>query len=260
MTTKEKAEVRGESRVAAARDRFLRRRWRGRLGRWRGPLIAVGLVALAGGGGWLVFWSAALDVDGVSVEGTHLLTPAAVERAAAVPSGEPLARVDLDAVAARVERLPAVDFAEVTRDWPGTVRIVVTERRAVAVVQEAGVFEGLDAEGVLFRSYRSPPDGLPLVRSDDLSEAVSDDAEVRADALREVARVVQSLPPPVAGKVDHVELASLDSIELVLADGSLVRWGSADDSGLKADVLAALMSVPATTYDVSVPGLPTTTG
>jgi cell division protein FtsQ len=46
----------------------------------------------------------------------------------------------------------------------------------------------------------------------------------------------------------------------MLSDGSEVRWGSAEESGLKADVLATLMSVPATTYDVSVPGLPTTTG
>ena len=112
---------------------------------------------------------------------------------------------------------------------------------------------------MLFRGYRSAPPALPLIRSDDLAGAVSDDA-VRADALREVALVVESLPRAVAGKVDHVELASLDSIELVLADGSLVRWGSADESGLKADVLATLMSVPATTYDVSVPGLPTTSG
>ncbi len=140
------------------------------------------------------------------------------------------------------------------------MRVVVTERQAVAVVEEAGDYQGLDADGVLFRGYRSAPPALPLVRSDDLAGAVSDDDAVRADALQEVALVVESLPPAVAGKVDHVELASLDSIELVLADGSLVRWGSADESSLKADVLATLMSVPATTYDVSVPGLPTTSG
>ena len=99
----------GDSRIAAARDRFARRRWRGRLGRWRGLLAAVAVVGLVGAGGWLVLWSDVLDVDNVSVEGTRLLTPAAVEQAAAVAQGAPLARVDLDAVATRVESLPAVD-------------------------------------------------------------------------------------------------------------------------------------------------------
>ena len=126
------------------------------------------------------------------------------------------------------------------------------------MVEEGGSFRGLDGEGVLFRDYPSAPGGLPLVQSDDLDQASS--GESRTDALREVALVVESLPGSIAERVDHVELASLDSIALVLRDGSQVRWGSAEESGLKAEVLTALMDVPAETYDVSVPGLPTTSG
>jgi cell division protein FtsQ len=37
-------------------------------------------------------------------------------------------------------------------------------------------------------------------------------------------------------------------------------WGSADESDLKAQVLAVLLRQPARTYDVSVPGQPTTAG
>lgn len=250
----------GHSRICAARTRFARRRWRGRMGRWRALLVTGAVVAVAGGAGWLVLGSEALDVDAVAVQGTRLLSPAEVERAAEVPPGAPLARLDLDAVRARVENLLAVESVAVTRDWPGTVRVVVTERQAVAVVESDGARRGLDAEGVLFRGYRSPPEGLPLVRSDDLAAALSDDGASTADALREVALVVESLPPSVSRRVDHVDVASLDSIALVLGDGSRVRWGSAEDSALKADVLATLMSVDASTYDVSVPGLPTTSG
>ncbi len=248
----------GESRIAAARARFSRRRWRGRLGRLKVPvLVATALLAI-GGGAWLVLGSDVLDVDDVAVRGTRLLDAAAVERTADVPTGTPLARIDLDAIATRVESLPAVADADVTRDWPGTVRVVVVEREAVAVVDQGGAYRGLDGEGVLFRDYRSAPDGLPLVQSDDLDQASS--GESRTDALREVALVVESLPSSIARRVGHVELASLDSIALVLRDGSRVRWGSAEESGLKAEVLTALMEVPADTYDVSVPGLPTTSG
>jgi cell division protein FtsQ len=249
------------SRIAAARDRFAQRRRRGRVGRWRTALLALGAAALAGGCGWVVLGSDVFDVDDVTVEGTAQLSPAEVERAADVPSGEPLARVDLDAIGARVERLPAVDAVQVVRDWPGTVRVVVTERQAVAGVQEADHYRGLDADGVVFRSYGSAPAGLPLVQSDELPDAEPGDGDAsRDDALREVARVVEALPRAIARRVEHVELASLDSIALVLSDGSQVRWGSAEESDLKADVLTTLMSVPAMTYDVSVPGLPTTTG
>lgn len=248
----------GETRVAAARGRFSRRRWRGWLARLRLPLLLAAATLAAGGGAWLLLGSDVLDVDEVAVRGTRLLDPAVVEQTAAVPTGTPLVRIDLDAVASRVRGLPAVADVEVTRDWPATVRILVAERQAVAVVQQSGTYRGLDGEGVLFRDYPSAPGGLPLVNSDDLERASS--GQSRTDALREVALVVESLPQTIASRVDHVQLASLDSIALLLRDGSRVRWGSAEESGLKAEVLTALMTVPAQTYDVSVPGLPTTSG
>ena len=58
--------------------------------------------------------------------------------------------------------------------------------------------------------------------------------------------------------VDHLDLRSVDEIDLVLRDERLVRWGSAESSAEKAEVLIALLSQPARVYDVSVPGQPTT--
>ena len=44
---------------------------------------------------------------------------------------------------------------------------------------------------------------------------------------------------------------------LELRDGRTVVWGSAEESGAKAEVLAALLEQPGATYDVSVPSQPT---
>jgi cell division septal protein FtsQ len=235
---------------AVVSGRFTRRRISG----WfRRPLI-VGLVAalFVGFAAWVVYGSSWLGVRSVRVEGESFLTPDQIERAAAIDSGTPLARLDLAAVEERVSRLPAVDEVDVQRDWPDGVRIVVRERVAVAVVRQDGEHWAMDAEGVLFRSYREPPRRLPMVRADEL------DAEGREDALREVAGVVGALDPGIARRVDHVEVASMDAIELVLASGDEVRWGSAAQSDLKARVLATLLEVDASVYDVSVPEQPTT--
>ena len=236
----------------------------------------------------MVLGSDLLDVEQVRVEGAAVLDDEQVRQVAAISTGEPLARVDLDAAIDRVGELPAVASVEVTRDWPGAIDIVVEERQAVAVLSDDGTFAGLDGAGVVFRSYPVAPEGLPVVRSAELAPTVSDpgsdpgsdpssdpssdpgsdpssdpsgdpDAE-RGDALREVALVVTALPASITARVGHVEVDSLDSIALVLRDGTLVRWGSAAESDLKAEVLQALMQVPAGTYDVSVPALPTTSG
>ena len=66
--------------------------------RWQ-PVVAVVLVlVLVVGGIWLVFFSSYLSVQGVQVAGIHQLSASEVRAAAAVPDGEPLARVDLDRI------------------------------------------------------------------------------------------------------------------------------------------------------------------
>ncbi|HYJ67099.1 MAG TPA: FtsQ-type POTRA domain-containing protein [Nocardioidaceae bacterium] len=228
-----------------ARRRFTR--WFGRR-----QVVVLLVVAVIGFGAWVVYGSTWLGVTSVEIEGTSYLTPSEVRRVAAIEDDTPLARLDLDAVEDRVAELPAVADVDVRRDWPNGVRIVIEEREAVAVVRQDGEYQAMDAEGVLFRTYRRPPHRLPLVRAGQLEERGSE------DALHEVASVVGSLDRPIAREVDHVEVASMDAIELVLSNGDEVRWGSSAQSDLKARVLATLLEVDASVYDVSVPEQPTT--
>lgn len=236
-----------ERTVRIARKRFVRRQWARRWLAWRRVVVAVLLLGLVAGSLWLVFASSVLAVQGVRIEGTQVLDPRVVRRAAAVPTGSPLATVDLDAIAKRVRALSAVDSVDVSRSWPDAVRIDVTERVAVAVVQQGNALRGLDDQGVLFRRYPSRPHSLPLIRMS---------GHARSDALAEAAKVAGSLPPSIAAKVDYVEVRTVDTIALRLRSGRVVRWGSADGSDAKARVLAVLLKQKASSFDVSVPGQP----
>ncbi len=232
------------------RRRFVRRQWTRRWLAWRAVLVALVLLALGGLAGWVVLVSDVLGVDDVEVTGTQLLGERQVAAAAAVPGGEPLARVDLDAIERRVESLAEVRDATATRDWPHDVSLRVTERQAIAVVAMSGQLRGMDDQGVLFRDFGRAPAGLPRV---DMPWGT------RSEAMVEAARVIESLPPDLVSQVDHVEVGSMDAISLVLRGGRRIVWGSAEESDAKAEVVDALLgAVPAQVYDVSVPGQPTT--
>ena len=102
--------------VLVARRRFARRQWARRWLAWRvllGALVVVGAVA---GGIWLVMFSSVLSVHGVRVEGAEVLDPREVRAVAAVPTGSPLATVDLEAIRERVERLTPVEDVDVVVD------------------------------------------------------------------------------------------------------------------------------------------------
>jgi cell division protein FtsQ len=243
----EEQRVRDQER--RTRRRFQRRQWARRWVSWRYLVALLLIVALLGTGVWLVFFSTQMSVRTVSVRGNELLSAAQVREAARAPLGEQLATADLRRVRSRIAAMAEIESVDVTREWPDTIGITVVERTAVAVVQMGERWRGLDASGAVFRDYDAPPGDLPRVQA---SSAAG------IDALSEAATVVSSMSADLAGRVDHVEVETIDQITLVLRSGRTVLWGSSEDSKLKSRVLLELLDAhPASYYDVSVPGSPT---
>lgn len=238
-----------DTRAERTRKRFVRRQWRRRFGLWKPILAAVVVLALVATGVWLAYFSKYLAVGDVTVVGASFVKEEQVLKAARVENGRPLARVDLDAARRRIEALAPVASATVAREWPRTIAIDITERTAVAVVDLGGQVRGLDESGVLFRDYPRRPPALPLVRIP---------GEVDNTVLAEAAQVVRALPFALSRRVDHLSVETIDQISLVLRDGRIVLWGSAEESAAKAQVLGKLLAQEAKVYDVSVPGQPTT--
>lgn len=238
--------------TATTRKKFLRRRRARRWLVWRRLLVGLIVVAALVGAVWLVLFSSVLAAAGTEVTGTDSLGEELVVETAEVPLGVPLARVDLDAIEARVEGLAAVESVEVSRGWPDQVQIAVTERTPVAAVQWEGRWRGLDGSGVLFRDYDRRPPELPVVRMR---------ASTPVEALAEGAAVVTTLPDELLGRVEAFDVRSIDDITFRLRSGARVVWGSAEYSEAKAEVLQILLDErQAATYDVSAPGRPTTRG
>ena len=238
-----------EETVRIARKDFRKRRNAGRWRLVRRLALALLVVGLVAGSVWVVFFSSYVTAREVDVVGSRTIPDARIERAANVPVGTPLARVDLNAIVKRLQPIDAVRYVKVARGWPHTVRITITERTAIAVIDQGSGLKALDSQGVSFGGYQARPKHLPLVRTD---------PGTPGEALKEGAKVVDSLPSRIAGRVDAVEVASVDEIKLVLRSGRKVIWGSAEDSDQKAEVLAVLLKQPGNQIDVTVPGRPTT--
>ncbi|WP_297739515.1 cell division protein FtsQ/DivIB [uncultured Tessaracoccus sp.] len=219
-----------------------------RLRLWIGVGGGVFAVALTVFLVWLFLLSATFSADETVVEGEQLLTSDAVKEAAAVPNHVPLARLDTGAIRKRVEELPEVRSAEVKVDYPNVVRIQVSERVAVYQLAKGGAFSWVDAEGVEFRTGQARSKSLPEAK------LARDDTRIR----RDVATVATHIPEAAKKQVTLIRAKSVDRIEVSVADGRSIVWGSADESELKSEVLEALLSVDARIYDVSAPTHPTT--
>lgn len=211
--------------------------------------LSIAIVVLLALAVWLLFFSSVLAARTVTVVGLDRLSATKVEAAAEVPTGRPLARVDLEAVVARVENIPTVQSATASRSWPHTVEITVVERTPVAVVDRGRGLQDVDRYGVLFGHPRRAR-ALPLIKAS---------PGVGTSALADAGAVAGSLPPGLARKVQYLQEESADDIVLSLRDGRTVVWGSASDSAEKAEVASRLLRQKAVrVVDVSVPGRPAT--
>ncbi|MCF3962546.1 cell division protein FtsQ/DivIB [Streptomyces fuscigenes] len=207
---------------------------------------------------WLLYGSSWLSLTRVRVSGTAVLTPRQVADAARAPLGSPLASLDTGAVEARVERaLPRVDSVDVSRSWPHTVELKVTERKPVLVIKKGAEFTEVDAKGVRFDTVGKAPTGVPLLELAIDPKAASPRFPATR-LLREAAAVRAALPAEVGRATRSLEVRSYDSVSLKLAGGRTVMWGSGEDNGSKARALSALLKAApnADHFDVSAPSAP----
>ena len=236
-------------------DRFTQRRLEFRRQRWFRILVAVLALVLIGLVVWLIWFSSALTVRSVDVSGQTTLEAKQIEKAAEVPIGTPLARVDLAAIESRVQQMPRIRTAEVSRSWPHTISIEVEERTAVMWATIEGKIHGIDRFGVDYRTYSKKPDGLVEAKIS------GTDAEVRLEATRaaaDVAHFLRTQKPTWIGDLRSVTAQTQDSVSLQLSKGRTIVWGSTANGERKLDVLKTLLTIKASGYDVSAPDQPTT--
>jgi cell division protein FtsQ len=205
-------------------------------------------------------------LSAVRVEGTRAVARAEVVTASKVRVGEPYLGLDLEAIRARVAALPRVAAVRVTRDYPSSLRITITERPPVASVSAGSVYWLVAADGTVLDAAGRRPADLPYVASVPLPDGVGPGSRLPpgnelANALTALGGMAPKLKVLVAG----VNARSLDSLEFTLEDGSRVLYGLAVDQPAKdAAVLLVRRTLKregreAQRIDVRNPSAPTVT-
>lgn len=221
----------------------------GRLGsvrpaRWAYLAAAVLVLALLA---WLVAFSSVLGVRTVNVVGTRVLTAEQVRAAAGIRTGTPLARLDLAAVSSRLGAVGPIRSVTVTRSYPSSVTIRVTERVAVGYrpvdpAAGGGPVLLVDRSDVAFRTVTAVPKHLPRLL-----------VPASGPASSAAAAVAAALPAKVLALLSAVSAPTEESVTLMLRDGRSVLWGGTDRSGDKARLLSVLLGQPGRFFDLSDP-------
>jgi cell division protein FtsQ len=207
----------------------------------------VALVALVAVGAY----SPLMALREVRIEGAQRIPVDALQAEFAGIMGTPLSLIDSADVHEALDGFPLIETYATEAIPPGTLVVRIVERTPIGVVDTGSGLELVDAAGVVIDRPAERPEGQPLIEAE---------GGVAGAGFRAVAAVVRSLPAEVRAQLTHATAATADDVQLELAGGASVVWGSAEDSAYKADVLDALMvAAPpdtVTLYDVSAPSSP----
>jgi cell division protein FtsQ len=188
--------------------------------------LAVGTVQLAR--------TPLFGLAAVHVQGTSALHRGDVLAAAAVRPGEPYLGLDLEAIRHRVEALPRVAAARVVRDYPASLRIIITERTPVASVRKRTFSWLVAADGTVLEATRRPPADLPQVASVPLPADVHPGSRLPpGNPLANALAALGGMRPDLRAQVIAVHARSLDGLEFGLRDGTRVLYGLAAEQPAK---------------------------
>jgi cell division protein FtsQ len=212
-------------------------------------LLATVMVVIVGVGlALILYFTPVMSARNIVVTGTGAVSREEVLDTAGVRVGTPLLQINTNQVADRVAAIRRVASARVQRQYPSALRITIVERVPVVVKDFPDGPHLFDRDGVDFATGPPPP-ALPYI---EVPNPGPTDPTTKA-----ALQVLLALRPEVAGQVGRIAAPSLASITLTLGDGRVVIWGTTDRTDEKAEKLAALLTQPGKTYDVSSPDLPT---
>lgn len=115
--------------------------------------------------------TAGFKVQQIYLEGREYANKDAVSKAVGVKTGDPILALSLADMQARLEKIPEVHHARITRELPGALRITLEERIPAVLWQVNGQHYLMDREGhKLDRKKYTMTQTLPVVVGEDAPE------------------------------------------------------------------------------------------
>lgn len=196
-------------------------------------LLTVLVILLISGLAYLLGWSNVLTVKEISYLGAPTKSSeTTIKNLARLEVGDRLARVEIRKIAGRIQTLPWVDSADLSRNWiSGKIVVAVTPRVPIAT------FNGqlMDAKGKRFEL----PGGFELK----LPSVFAKDAESGLAAIK----LFTKLPAEFSIRTSAFTATSPKNINFKIVEGKRsinVIWGADKEIDLKLKVYKALVALP----------------
>ena len=180
-------------------------------------------------------------IQSVDVVGNSRLTEQQVIDMAKLPENETLLRVAVADIEARIEKGPWVASADVSRRLRATLRISITERVPVAVLDTGEELYTIDRLGNVLEQQVSTGTAPALVIRDiqDIVPVVGSRPD--SEALENALRVYGALDQQMLGITRAISAPTVDETAIITEDGVEIFVGAAESMPEKQQIAFAIL-------------------
>ncbi len=196
-------------------------------------LLTVFAILLTAGLAYLLGWSNVLTIKEISYTGAPTKnSETLIKNLVNLEVGERLARIEMRKIAGRIQTLPWIDNADLSRNWiSGEIVVAITPRLPIAT------FNGqlMDAKGKRFE--------LPGGYESELPSVFAKDAKSGLAAIN----LFTKLPKEFSTRTSAFTATSPENIYFKITEGKrslMVIWGADIEIDLKLKVYKALVALP----------------
>ncbi len=200
-------------------------------------LVLIVVILSLGVGGYFISKSTLFDVDEIVVEGVSGELEAEVRRVAGIRRGQPILEVDSSSSSKKIEEVPWVKEARISRSWGGTITIRVSTRDPVAAFENEEGWVVVDIEGRVLQERDELPYDLLPIEEEVGNLSIGEWAPEQAIPLIQVAGTISS---QLTGDISSIKGG--DQIMLLLFGGGKILFGDSSDIEEKVVAAATILS------------------
>ena len=231
----------GQRISAAKREEREHRQRVIRVRRWGLLVLAAAAVIGIVWGFAAILRAPVFTIENVEVVGGSHLQRAQILEAAAIPADATLLRVPSSAIVRRLKSNAWVADARVSRDFPSTLRIEITERRPVAVVDAGGTNLWVVSTDGYWLGKRSAEESSVVVIRDVEGVRPVAGAKVATKELLNAVRVATGISPELTAMTRAISAPTVDKTALITTDDIEIYIGEASQLGAKDRVAREIL-------------------
>lgn len=192
-------------------------------------VIAILIVAIAAEALYVASGSQYFNIDKINISGNSRVPKDKIVKLSGLSLKNNIFGVDTGLTEKRIKGEPWVKKASVTRAWPMTVKINITERQPRAVWLSGSTYYLLDMEGAVIAAGLAPPlAGFPLIKETPPENGLETGKTVGGSAVKNALAVIAALDKDILADIGWVSAPTIDGLSIKLNSGPVIMYGKAE--------------------------------